>query len=70
MKTALSQVSAHACFTSNTSLRPGHHIIVLHETERLCINTGFRAVQGDPSGASSCIDPRSEDVSSSSDIGT
>lgn len=70
MKAILAPASGHACFTSNTSLRPGHHIIVLHETERLCINTGFSAIQGNPSGASSCINPRSEDISSSSDVRT
>ncbi|HEL3784285.1 TPA: hypothetical protein UM046_002050 [Stenotrophomonas maltophilia] len=68
MTTALPQASAHAGFTSNASLRPGRHVILLHETERVFFNIGFDAVQGNPSGASHCMSPRTEDVSSSSDV--
>lgn len=70
MTTTPPQASNRACFTSNTSLRSGHHVIVLHEAKRLFFSIGFDAVQGNPSSASSCVAPESEDISSFSDVGT
>lgn len=70
MTTTPPQASKHACFTSNASLRPGHHVIVLHETERLFFNIGLSAIQGNPSGTSSCFAPWSGNTRSPSDVGT
>lgn len=70
MKAILAPAPRHACFTSNASLRPGHHVIVLHETERLFFNIGSNAIQGNPSGTSSCFAPWSGNTRSPSDVGT
>jgi len=70
MKAILAPAPGHACFTSNASLRPGNHVIVLHETERLFFNIGLSAIQGNPSGTSSCFAPWSGNTRSPSDVGT
>lgn len=60
MTTATDVMPRVACFTTNASLRPGHHVILLHGTGHLLSEAGSNIVAGSAPGIAACIGRRAE----------